>query len=166
MPLTGDSIQLPNLDCTFSTASIPGAYCEALDDTQYANIQLDPVNHLSNDLGISPNSGSGGTNANCGSTYNENRDYTATGHYALTCFSIHPDNYGANFVAMNITVFDPNVSTSTGNAILDTLMPQVVTTFVEFLTQLFRDYWPFMLVLGVVAGFIKAFEKFFSSITK
>jgi len=95
-----------------------------------------------------------------------NECYNATGTFP---FGIEFNDVAMGGVFVNnvgqFTIDTPQ-STTTGNAILDQLMPQVATTFFEFLTQLFKDYWPYTLVLAIVAGFIKAFEKFFRSIIK
>lgn len=73
---------------------------------------------------------------------------------------------GGSFVPLPTTYTIQAVSTTTGNAILDTLMPKVVVTFTDFLTQIFRDFWPFFLVFAIVAGFAKAVQKLLSIMTK
>jgi hypothetical protein len=95
-----------------------------------------------------------------------NECYNATGTYAFG-IEFQDVGLGGTYV-QNVAQFtiDTPQATTSGNAILDTMMPQIVTTFIEFVTQLFTNYWPFMLVLSIVAAFIRAFEKFFNSITK
>lgn len=95
-----------------------------------------------------------------------NECFNATGTFPLGVQFLDDTSGGTYISSVAQFTIDTPQATTTGNAILDQLMPQVATTFFEFLTQLFRDYWPYTLVLAIVAGFIKAFEKFFRSIIK
>jgi hypothetical protein len=74
--------------------------------------------------------------------------------------------------ALGNTLGQPNLpvaivaTTTNSTMVLDNVMQPVVTTFVEFLTQIFRDFWPFVLVFAIVAGFAKAVQKLLSIMTK
>jgi hypothetical protein len=57
-------------------------------------------------------------------------------------------------------------SSTTPMSILDNTMPSVIATFTEFLVMIFRDFWPFVLIVAIVVGFAKAVEKFIKSLTK
>lgn len=162
MPLTGDSINLPNVDCSISSLGIPAMLCLPLSDSEYTTMLLDPAGYLFG-LGVVSNYGTAGTNANCDSAFGMNYDFSVVGNYNLTCFDIRPEEFGLNYNPMDITVFDPNppvISTTTSaTSTLDIIMPKVVTTFTAFLENLFVMLWPFILAFAVVASFASIIAK-------
>jgi hypothetical protein len=43
---------------------------------------------------------------------------------------------------------------------LDSIMTVIISTTVSLATTIFTTYWPYMLVLGVIAGLIGVFSRF------
>jgi hypothetical protein len=58
-------------------------------------------------------------------------------------------------------------ATSTGaTGMLDGIMSQILATTILFVTIVFTDYWPYILVVAIISGFIIAFSGFFKKIIK
>jgi hypothetical protein len=50
--------------------------------------------------------------------------------------------------------------TPTATSTLNTIMGTVINTTVELATTVFSTYWPYVLVIGIIAALVVAFKKF------
>jgi hypothetical protein len=48
----------------------------------------------------------------------------------------------------------------TASSTLATIMGVVVTSTVDLVTTVFTTYWPYILVIGIIAGLVAAFTRF------
>lgn len=48
----------------------------------------------------------------------------------------------------------------TASGTLATLMDNIIGTGVEFFTLIFSEYWPYLLVFGIVASFVTIIYRF------
>lgn len=47
----------------------------------------------------------------------------------------------------------------TPTSTLSTIMDSIITTFVDLITIVFTDYWGYVIVLSVIAGFVVFFRR-------
>jgi phage-related minor tail protein len=51
-------------------------------------------------------------------------------------------------------------SAPSATSTLDTIMTVIINTTVSLATTIFTNYWPYILVFGIIAGLVAVFAKF------
>lgn len=50
--------------------------------------------------------------------------------------------------------------TPTATSTMDTIMSSIINTVVELVVKVFSQYWPYVLIFGIIAGLVGVFARF------